>query len=1134
MTAQVQASNPRASVFVAANAGSGKTSTLVTRVARLLLAGAAPEAILCVTFTKAGAAEMQTRLFQTLGSWAVMDSQALSKTLADIDEAGRDLNAARALFARALETPGGLKIQTIHAFCEKLLRRFPLEAGVSPGFTVLEDAAAREVSARARDDVARLVLARPDHDLAKAYDHFSVDLDYRSFNAMFADFESKRSEIGAHIAGCADKGFTFEADVWRRCGFDTPTDPAVIEQRALKRTRTIRWRTVAETLVASARLSEHDLGAGMLIARTSDDFADLETLFLTDQGLPRQRLVTAATAKDIREYLAEEQRHLVEAARLVCNARLAEESVQALRLATAYAAIYDGAKNEVGALDFGDLIARALDLITRRADAAWVLYKLDNGIDHVLLDEAQDTAPDQWAILRALTDEFFRGEGAGPKYRTLFAVGDEKQSIFSFQGAAPERLALETRAFGERIRAAGLGFERVPLLESWRSTPEILSFVDQVFKDEAAFAGLRPARDTVEPFKLIHRPTRTDHGCVELWPMEKGELAEDDADPWAPMDSEPVRSANKLLAQRLATGIADMVARGDAIGVRGEAGAGPCGYGDVMILVRRRGPLFHEIIRALKSAAVPVAGADRMKLSEHGVYEDLMALGRFVRFPADDLSLAVLLRSPFCDVGEQGLYDLAYERRGSLWRALQAGARELGRGEWADAVRLLTWAREEAERVPTFDFYCSVLGRLDPAGRSMRQRILTRLGAEGEQALEAFVGQVLAAESSGVRDLESLLAWMGALDLDIKREQQEGGAGEVRVMTVHGAKGLEAPIVILPDTTSRATWQGGRLLSLTDGAFLWAPRKADDGPASTLAKQVRDEAMEHESARLLYVALTRARDRLIVAGVEPLQPWRFQRSWRDYVERAFGGLETAPFALPGGGEGKRYGPAPAPAQAAVEVSLAGEALPPWTQSLAAQETPAARRAAPSRLDEDDAGSAPSPLADVGGLGRYRRGDIIHRLLQLLPDLPAERRPEAAAALMAREPDLDGRQRAEMAAAALAVLADPRFAAVFGPGSRPEIPLVGQVGALAISGRVDRLLVEKDRVLVIDFKTNRPAPGRIEDAEGAYVRQMAIYAAILGEVFPGRAIEAALVWTDGPALMPIPPALLAAALRQLPA
>jgi len=1128
MTAQVQASNPRASVFVAANAGSGKTSTLVTRVARLLLAGAAPETILCVTFTKAGAAEMQTRLFQTLGSWAVMGDAKLTSELARIDEAGRKLADARRLFARALETPGGLKIQTIHAFCEKLLRRFPLEAGVSPGFTVLEDAAAREVSARARDDVAALVLARPDHDLAKAYGHFSVDLDYRSFNAMFADFEAKRAEIGAYIAACADKGVTFEDDVWRRCGFNALADLAAMEQGALMRTRAARWRHVAKTLAASARISERDLGAGMLAVRASEDFDDLRALFLTDQSLPRQRLVTAAAGKEIRDWLAEEQRHLVEADERVCNARLAEESVQALRLATAYAALYDGAKDQVGGLDFGDLIARTLELLTRKADAAWVLYKLDNGIEHVLLDEAQDTAPDQWGILRALTDEFFHGEGADAKRRTLFAVGDEKQSIFSFQGAAPERLALETRAFEGLVSAAGMAFERVPLLESWRSAPEVLSFVDQVFRDEAALAGLRPAGAAVTPFELIHRPTRTDHGCVELWPMEQGELAEDDPDPWAPVDSEPVRSGNKLLAQRLATGIAQMVTRGDAVADRETRQPRRCGFGDVMILVRRRGPLFHEIIRALKSAAVPVAGADRLKLSEHGVYEDLMALGRFVRFPTDDLSLAVLLRSPFCDVGEQGLYDLAYERTGSLWGALHSRAGE--RAQWAEAERFLTWARGEAERVPPFDFYCSVLGRIDQAGRSMRQRILTRLGAEGEQALEAFVGQVLAAEGSGVRDLESLLAWMGALDLDIKREQQEGGGAEVRVMTVHGAKGLEAPIVILPDTTSRATWQGGRLLALADGAFLWAPRKPDDGPASTVARQARDAAMEQESSRLLYVALTRARDRLILAGVAKTRSKTGldERSWRDYVDRAFDSLESRPFELPGGGEGRRYGPDPAPALAGVEAPSGGEVLPPWTQGLADPETPAARRAAPSRVDEDDAGSAPSPLASLGGLGRYRRGDVIHRLLQLLPDLPAERRAAAAERLLAREPGLDAAQRAEMAAAALAVLDDARFAAVFGPGSRPEVPVVSR----DYSGRVDRLLVEEERVLVVDFKTNRPAPASIEDAEGAYIRQMAIYAAILGEVFPGRPIEAALVWTDGPALMPIPAELLASSLGQL--
>ncbi|HEY2481306.1 MAG TPA: double-strand break repair helicase AddA [Caulobacteraceae bacterium] len=1129
--AQVQASNPRASVFVAANAGSGKTSTLVTRVARLLLAGAAPEAILCVTFTKAGAAEMQTRLFDTLGDWAVMASPKLAEELADIDEAGRDLRKARALFARALETPGGLKIQTIHAFCEKLLRRFPLEAGVSPGFTVLEDAAAREVSAWARDDVAAAVLQAPQSALAAAYDHFAVDLDYRAFTAMFADFEAKRAEIAAYVARCeADAGI--EADVWGRCGFDAPADPDAIEQWALKRTRTVRWRRVAETLAGSGKVSEVRLGQGMLGARASDDFADLKALFLTDKNEPREKLVTLSAGKEVRDFLADEQARCVDAAQRAANARLAAESLQALTLATAYAALYDGAKDEAGALDFGDLIGATLELLTKKADAAWVLFKLDNCIEHVLLDEAQDTAPEQWGILKALTDEFFHGLGtAGPTPRTMFAVGDEKQSIFSFQGAAPERLAIETDAFSARIRDAGLAFERVPLLESWRSAPEILSFVDRLFKDPQAYAGLRPAGGPVRALDLQHRPTRTDHGCVELWPLEQGETAETEDDPWAPVDREPPKSANKFLAQRIARAIVDMVDRGDGVLDRGAERPRRCTPGDVMILVRRRGPLFHEIIRALKREDVPVAGADRLKLSEHGVYEDLMALGRFARFPPDDLSLAVLLRSPFCDVGEDGLYDLAYGRERSLWRTLRDRAGE--RTEWADAARFLGWARAEAERIPPFDFYCSVLGRIDPAGRSMRQRILTRLGAEGEQALEAFVGQVLGAEAAGARDLESLMAWMGGLELDIKREQPEGGGAEVRVMTVHGAKGLEAPIVILPDTTSRATWQGGRLLSLADGAFLWAPRKADDGPVSAAAKVARQDAVEAESSRLLYVALTRARDRLILAGVEPLQPWRQERSWRDFIDRAFARLEeTRPFALPGGGEGRRFGPDPVPALALAPAAAAQMALPAWIQGLARPETPAERRASPSRLGDDEPGAAPSPIATVAGLGRYRRGDLIHRLLQVLPDLGAERRAEAAAGLLARERDLTDAQRQEMAAAALAVLGDQRFAAVFGPGSRAEIPVVGEAAGLAISGRVDRLLVEDRRVLVVDFKTNRPAPATIEAADPAYVRQMAIYKAVLAEVFPGKAIEAALIWTDGPSLMPVPEEMMAEALENL--
>jgi len=1126
--AQVQASNPKVSVFVDANAGSGKTSTLVTRVARLLLAGAPPETILCVTFTKAGAAEMQTRLYKQLGAWAVMESPDLEKALAAIEEDGRDLNAARALFARALETPGGLKIQTIHAFCEKLLRRFPLEAGISPAFTVLDDAAAIEVATRAREGLAKYVLDHPDGEVAAAYGHFSIELDYQSFNDMFSDFTAKRAAIGVYVSRTR-AGLTM--DVWRRFDFSAPADPEEIGRQALKRVGTARWRRAAEALAASDKVSDRGQAEAMRAAERSGDFADVKAVFLTGKGTPKARLATSAISQDIRDWMVEEQRHCVASAERIASARTARETVQALTLARAYIALYDATKD--GRLDFLDLIERTLALLTGRLDAAWVLYKLDSGLRHVLLDEAQDTAPDQWDILRTLTAEFFHGEGAGPKDRTMFAVGDEKQSIFSFQGAAPERLAQEMRAFSEMARAAGARFEHVPLRESWRSAREILEFVDQVFVDDEARAGLRTTGENVKSTPLRHDFRREDHGCVELWPLEQGERDEEEEDHWAPLDREPKHGANRRLAARIAAGVVQMVARGDAVADRHDRKPRPCRHGDVMILVRRRGPLFHEIIRALKREGAPVAGADRLKLAEHGLYEDLMALGRFARFPYDDLSLAVLLRSPFCDVDEEGLFDLAYGRTASLWGTLMVRADE--RSEWSAASRFLAWAAEEAERRPPFDFYCAVLTRLDPAGRSMRQRILTRLGAEGEQALEAFVGQALAAEASGVRDLETWLAWMSGLELDIKREQQEGGGAEVRVMTVHGAKGLEAPIVILPDTTTRATWQGGRLMVCEDGGFLWAPRKDDDCPASAATRAARETGVNHESARLLYVALTRARDRLIIAGVDT-QEARKKNSWRDFIERAFAGLPTHTFALEGGGEGLRYGPDPAAAPAEATASPAGATLPAWALGLAPTERPGPRLASPSRLDEEELGSAPSPLARTGGLGRYRRGEIIHRLLQLLPDLGPEARATGARRLLSRELGLSDDQREEMAGAALAVLADARFAAVFRPGSRAEVPIAGTAASLpqglTFSGRLDRLLVEPNRVLVADFKTNRPAPARIEDTDPGYIRQMAIYTAILAEVFPDRRIEAALVWTDGPRLMPVPSSMLEAAIMAL--
>ncbi|WP_304186649.1 double-strand break repair helicase AddA, partial [Phenylobacterium aquaticum] len=802
------AADPGLSVFVTANAGSGKTKTLIDRVARLLLAGAEPETILCVTYTKAAAAEMQRRLFGLLGDWSVYDDARLSSRLAELE--GREvesydrerLSAARALFARALETPGGLKIQTIHAFCEKLLRRFPLEAGVSPGFRVMDDAASAAVAAAARKAVARHAL-KGEGPVAQAYARFSVALDYQSFQSMFAAFEAQRGRLAAYLA--AQGGFAGAvADVWRVCGFDQPCDPDAVLARAMAELDRSLWRAAAQLLSEGGK--QDQTNAGKLAAVAADPHAGFDaatSALFTLAGTPATWVAKTSGLKsreDLRDALLAEQDRLAAARELAASASIAWDTAYALALADAYLAAYRLEKAAIGGLDFADLIEKTRDLTALRPQAAWVLYKLDGGIAHMLVDEAQDTAPDQWAIVRALAGEFFSGDGLPTRdglTRNMFVVGDEKQSIYSFQGAAPEILIQEFEHHRDRAAGAGQRFERVDLLASWRSTPQVLKFVDAAFAAPERAAAILPRLGAGgDPEPILHEAMRkADAGCVDLWPLER-EVAGEDRDAWdAPLDQVAETSANRRLAERIAGEIAALIARGDAVFDKDDKVWRPAKAGDVLILVRRRRALFEEILRALKRREIPVAGADRLALSEHILFDDLLALARFVQFPDDDLTLAALLKSPFCDLDDDSLYALAFRRGDTrLWTRLAERAAE--RPEWASALAFLTLARAEAARRRPFEFYSHLLGARDAAGRTQRARMLRRLGAEAQDALDEFLAQVLAAEQRGIEDLESLAAALVSLDITVKREL-EAGRDEVRVMTAHGAKGLEAPIVFL-------------------------------------------------------------------------------------------------------------------------------------------------------------------------------------------------------------------------------------------------------------------------------------------------------------------------------------------------
>jgi len=1133
---QEEAADPTLSVFVTANAGSGKTKTLIDRVARLLLAKAKPETILCVTYTKAAASEMQRRLYERLGGWSVASDAELRDALGKLRSRApasfdrQDLSEARSLFAAALETPGGLKIQTIHAFCEKVLKRFPLEAGVPPGFRVMDEPAAAAVAAAARRNVAHHVLNVPS-PLADAYGRLAVSLDFRRFQAMFAEFEARRGALAAFFEREGGLGGAINW-VWR--AIDTPpgTDPEALAQEAMDRLDRDVYRSAAEALrpggVTDARRAA---ALAELAAAEHPSFDDACALFFTKEGEPAKWIGSSKRLKDagdVQVLLLSEQSRLEAVRERMRAALVGRDSVDALELAYAYLQAYRIEKDASGALDFADLVEKTSALLKDDA-AAWVLYKLDGGVDHILLDEAQDTAPEQWDIIDALTDDFFSGHGRREVQRLergVFVVGDRKQSIYSFQGARPELLAEKFLFYRDRGAGAGHRVKRIDLLKSWRSTPQVLGFVDAVFTPAHLIEAVQPG----DPVTHEVAPPRLAHaGCVDVWDMEVDRKGQDRGAWDLPLDIEPEDSANRKLALRIAGEIKGLIARGEGVHDEKTGQLRAATAGDVLILVRRRGALFEEILRALKHAGVPVAGADRLSLSTHIIFDDLLALARFALYPGDDLTLAALLKSPFCSLDDDSLYALAHGRDGRLWTALRRRADE--DPAWAQAAAFLRLAIDTARTARPFEFYVRLVEHVGPDGRSMRQRLLTRLGAEAKDALDEFLNQALAAEDRGAHDLESLADELSGLEIVVKREM-EASRDEVRVMTAHGAKGLEAPIVFLPETNLAAAQRGSPLLRVDRGSegvgFLWCARSAQDCPPTSAARKLRAEREEAEAYRLLYVALTRARDRLVLCGrrAERTDPDKLRGWWgaiRDAVTDA--GLADRVRELEdAGGKFRRFGPDPQRARARSAATAASAELPGWGRAVAAPEA-FARYTSPSDLGEGAVVAAPSPLAEATGLGRFRRGDIVHRLLQLLPDLPPAERATGAAGLLSREADLTDAQRAEMAAAALSVLEDARFAEVFGPGSRAEVAVAGAASALPdglrISGRIDRLVVLPDRVLVVDFKTNRPSPDRIEDADPAYLRQMALYAAVLGDIFPGRRIEAAIVWTDGPKLMPVP-------------
>lgn len=1130
---QARATHPKISAWVGASAGTGKTHVLTARVLRLMLTGTPPDNIVCLTFTKAAAAEMKNRIFVELGRWTTMsDAELTSEIAARVDEqAGEKMLAkARQLFASVLDLSGGLQIQTFHSFCQALLGRFPLEADMSPGFEGIDEADATELMQSAKDKMLMATREPLALELQQALDVVAGLVTERTFDEVVDRLSFEAPLLKRAVRACG--GTTgLMTELYRRLGAAAGQTVGDIVVHASE-TRRFDHSALSRLAAAMQAGSKSDQKRAASIqqfieldeGKRPSLYADYKSAFLTKAGTA---LKTVATKKileadeSLMAVIEAEQQRLLLVEEACIRQRAAISTAALLRLGLEQLGLYNHVKNERGLVDFDDMIDRTVTLFSQAEVAPWILYKLDNSIDHILVDEAQDTNRDQWRVVETLAAEFFAGEGARDIERTIFAVGDAKQSIFSFQRADPrEFIGARNRVFA-KAASVGSRTEAVPLSLSFRSGEAVLSLVDSVFSEGGrACEGLSADNEIV-----THRFKRVGQaGRVELWPLEhvvKPEEAEGSG--WqVPTVQVPVDDAE----QRCAWRIANHIHR--SVGSRLLPSKGRMVQaGDVLVLVRRRTAFVDHLVKALKTLGVPVAGRDRMVLLDELPVMDLLAVAQFAVLPTDDLTLAVVLKSPLVGLSEDDLFQLAHNRSGSLWSALYA-ARENAR--FKEAYQMLVGILNRADIGGPFDFFNYVLIDLDG-----RKKLASRLGEEIHDPIDELLEEALAFELTHAASLLSFIERVRRNNTQIKRDMEQAG-DRVRIMTTHSAKGLQAPIVYLSDLVGLPDLsRDGRLLPIESDRpsgptiSVWASQARGLPEVEAAREQLKMRQLA-EYRRLLYVALTRAEDDLFVAG------WRGAKEpgedcWFNLISEGFDKLNSTDIM----DDGRVIRRIQAEQTAAVKKHAVSddtgtiEAIPPkWLFEAMPDEPTPVKPLAPSRPDEEPPVTGP---LDRSRGQRFRRGNLLHSLLQWLPDLPRTAREAAALAYLYRSNDLAEDDAQVFWQEVKVVLDDPTLGALFGPGSQAEVPIAGLVetasdpGGRPISGQVDRLVVNDDLVMIVDYKTNRPPPDKVSGVPGVYLRQMGLYVRALKSVYPDKKIVAALLWTDAARLMELPEQLM---------
>jgi ATP-dependent helicase/nuclease subunit A len=1116
--AQLQAVNPQDNVWLSASAGTGKTQVLSARVVRLLMQErVSPENLLCITFTKAAAAEMAGRINLLLASWVQMKGSELADHLkaigSEFSPAAQD--RARQLFASVLDAPGGgLQIMTIHSLCQSLLATFPEEAGLIPGFKPVDG---REQDELHREALAEMIIEaeeRDDQRLLDSLRDLSLDLseepavDFLKQCAKHASAmqmvpkDDKNNVLARRLVGVEYEGSI--ADMLRGA-----LDDSVIDRSAITAVADMNrdWGKGKPDSRGEKRATALYEWLASPITKRAENFEQFHRHWANDKGEPmvssRGYTPTDAAYSELALGLYNWTSELKQSAALI---QYADRLGGALYAGSVYTSHYQARKKALAVVDFDDMISQTAALLNTSGMAQWVRYKLDRQIDHILIDEAQDTNRDQWSIIKALSDDFFSGLAGKPELpRTIFAVGDYKQAIFGFQGTDPERYAEARDEYKDKIASSGGTLQELYLSKSFRSTRPILDYVNAVI-DVAGSESFGIA-EAIEP----HYSEISDIGSVTLFEPVTTDSEDEDDGEYEDQDQNEERewltSDKRKLAGNIAGYVAQLVRAKPFLASEGRHLL----PGDILLLLRSRTEMASLLVAQLHERNVPVAGLDRLRLLQPIAVQDLIAAINFVLQPDDDYSLACLMVSPLIGWDHDKLLEYGYREQGvPLWKHLRS----------QPAIEADIEPLKALLKGADFSTSYLFLERILSGPMAGRSKFTQRLGAETLVPIEEMLNAALIFEQRHGGGLQSFLDWFERGNTDIKRDAVPG-SDEVRIMTVHGAKGLQAPVVIVCDVTADPDKKKNRSSSADIGEItmpLLPIRKADrvGRLAQFYDTQKTKDANEHN--RLLYVALTRAQEHLVLAGSltasrkgeAPKNSWYtvLQQSmeelgcdWQDHADfgKAMCFAKSGPDSI-------------AEMQASREIETP-ISLPQWISALAPAERRPPKPLVPSQLGDDDHGDAPpSPAMRFAA----EKGRLIHAVFERLSGDNPSQMLALAQRWLARNNLDPAISNSNILDAIEPVLANEEWRVFFGPEARAEVPLAAVVGEAVITGRIDRLLISGDRVHALDFKTGYKVPNAPDQISAAYIRQMAHYVAALECIFPKASVSASLLYTSGPA------------------